>query len=199
VSSTSIQRKRAERIRGEVSISQVLYDYGYRIDPGNTGQQQFSCDLHGTGIDRKPSARVYPESNTWHCWGCGKTRDAIETVKEKEKISFLEACKILEKRSGLPDIDWGADPSYEESSPETSFSLSPSFTFEDHQKRCQKVLDLETEDKDLPMKVILSLWSAFDQISYGVELKEISIGKGKELLEKIRNKVIELRKKNVGN
>lgn len=190
----SIRRQRADRIRAEVPILQVLYDLGYQIDPGNFTEQQFSCDLHGTGADRKPSARAYPESNNWNCWGCGKARDAIETVKEKHQVSFIEACKEIERKYDLPEVDWGQDLSYEERPPEEdSFSLTPQVTFEGHRERCHKVLDLETKDKDLPLPVIAKLWVAYDRVVFSVGAKEIPSEKGIELLEKIKKKVGEQR------
>ncbi|MBD3262159.1 MAG: hypothetical protein GF334_10925 [Candidatus Altiarchaeales archaeon] len=187
----SIQRKRANRIFKEVPILQVLYDYGYYIDADNPNPQQFSCDLHGSGMDRKPSGRVYPESNNWHCWGCGKSRDSIETVREKEHVTFDQACKILEKKYGLPEVDWGADEEFVPD--EDAFALERAPDFSEHQERCQRILELETEDKDLPMKTVLSLWEAFDQIVYLVDKKKISEPKGMQAFEKIKKKVQDLR------
>lgn len=43
--------------------------------------QNISCPLHG-GEDKNPSARIYPSSNKIHCWGCGKTRDSIQVVRD---------------------------------------------------------------------------------------------------------------------
>lgn len=60
-------KKRADRIRAEIPIQRVLADYGYNIDGGYDGEQQFSCDLHGDGRDNKPSGRVYPSSGSWYC------------------------------------------------------------------------------------------------------------------------------------
>ena len=58
----------ADRIRETASILDVLAHYGYHVrDDGGHREQQFPCDLHGTGRDNKPSARVYPESNSWYC------------------------------------------------------------------------------------------------------------------------------------
>lgn len=65
---TSRAEAASTRIREEIPILQVLQSYGYhvRADAGDR-EQQFSCDMHGTGRDNKPSARVYPASNSWYC------------------------------------------------------------------------------------------------------------------------------------
>lgn len=60
-------RRRADRINEEVSILDVLASYGYQIHTAYDGEQQFRCDLHGSGQDNKPSARVYPDSNSTYC------------------------------------------------------------------------------------------------------------------------------------
>lgn len=61
-------KQRADRIRADVRIIQILSDYGYNVNPdGGDREQQFSCDLHGDGSDSKPSARAYPSSNSWFC------------------------------------------------------------------------------------------------------------------------------------
>ena len=61
-------QKRLEQINSKVTITQVLFDYGYRIHMGGEFQeQQFQCDLHGDGRDGTPSARMYPATNSWYC------------------------------------------------------------------------------------------------------------------------------------
>ena len=97
----------ADRIRAEVPIVDVLYEYGYHVHPdGEDREQQFSCDLHGDGADTKPSARVYPDSASFHCFACGRSRDAITLVREKEGIDFWPAVKALEARYGLDPLPW---------------------------------------------------------------------------------------------
>ena len=56
---------RVERIRNAIAITDLLSELGYHVQPGDR-EQQFGCDLHGTR-DTKPSARVYPDSNSWYC------------------------------------------------------------------------------------------------------------------------------------
>ena len=100
-------REAADRIRAEVPIVDVLYGYGYRVHPdGDDREQQFACDLHGDGSDSKPSARVYPESASFHCFACGRSRDAITLVREKEGVEFWQAVKMLETKYGLPPLPW---------------------------------------------------------------------------------------------
>lgn len=61
-------RKRIDRIKRVVEIEDLLADYGYKIHGGGGHrEQQFQCDLHGDGRDGKPSARMYPESQSWYC------------------------------------------------------------------------------------------------------------------------------------
>jgi len=50
------------------------------------------CPLHD---DRHPSFVVYPERQSWHCFGCNKGGDAISFVMEAEHIDFLGAVSIL--------------------------------------------------------------------------------------------------------
>lgn len=92
--------KRADRIKEKIPILSVLSAYNYDVH-GRDHQQQFRCDLHGDGNDNAPSARVYPETNTWFCFACGKVRDTIATVMEKEGLEFNQACKALELKYGL--------------------------------------------------------------------------------------------------
>lgn len=40
-----------------------------------------SCPLHGSE-DKKPSARIYEDSNKVFCWGCGKVRDSVQLIRD---------------------------------------------------------------------------------------------------------------------
>lgn len=48
------------------------------------------CPIHR---EKTPSFHVYKSSNTFKCFGCGKSGDAIELIKEVEKIDFFDAVK----------------------------------------------------------------------------------------------------------
>ena len=96
-------RRRADRVKKKVQIRQLLYDLGYRVRPDSGDrEEQFPCDLHGDGRDLKFSARVY--SDQWYCFGCDKSRDVIETVREKLDLGFSDAIQWLEKKYDLPPL-----------------------------------------------------------------------------------------------
>lgn len=94
--------KRTDRIKEKVPLDQLLSDYGYKVRLGGH-DQQFSCDLHGSGQDQKPSARYYHSTQTWFCFACGKARDVISTVMEKEGLEYPQACRVIEKKYGLSE------------------------------------------------------------------------------------------------
>ena len=134
-------RRRADRIRQEIPIIQVLYDLGYRVRlDGGDREQQFPCDLHGDGSDNKPSARVYPDSNSWYCFACSKPRDAITTLRDRMDLGFSEACKSLEKKYGLPSLPW-SDEDEDSQKYETISSNLRTTTFEQAHSRIHALLE----------------------------------------------------------
>ena len=56
--------------------------------------QRFSgkCPIHN---DSNPSLIVYPDRQTWHCFGCGKGGDVISFVEAMENTDFRGAVAIL--------------------------------------------------------------------------------------------------------
>ena len=61
-------------------ILQVLAYYNLKPDRNN----QIKCPFHE---DDKPSIRIYPGTNTFHCFGCNATGDQVEFVEKYEKCS----------------------------------------------------------------------------------------------------------------
>ena len=191
-------RRRADRIREEIDIALVLADYGYPVHPGGGSEEQFPCDLHGDGHDNKPSGRMYPDSNSWYCFACDRSRDSIETAREKEGLTFWDAVKALEARYKLPPLPWEDEDQEEydanrkpKAEDEVAAALDHSRTFADVQKRLRTLLDNVTHDRDLAMKVTLSRWEAFDKVCYLVDKEFLPEDKGREALNKIHAKVME--------
>jgi len=160
-------RQRADRIREEIPIIRVLSDYGYMVDPsGEDREQQFSCDLHGDGQDNTPSARAYPDSNSYHCFACGRSRDSIRLVMEKEGVDFSNACRVLEHRYGLPPLAWDEEQKGSTPEDEIQAALTTVVSLEDEVKRVRHLLLAVTAERDLPMETMLALWEAFDKIGW---------------------------------
>lgn len=80
----------AQEIKDRVRISDVLSLY--HLEPGRAGF--IHCPFHSG--DRDASLKIYPEQNSWHCFGCGKGGSVIDFVMEMERCSFLRAVTKLD-------------------------------------------------------------------------------------------------------
>ncbi|MCL2676461.1 MAG: DNA primase [Streptococcaceae bacterium] len=56
------------------------------------------CPFHG---EKTPSFNVNAEKSFYHCFGCGKSGDAIEFLKEYKQIGFSDALQELAKFAGV--------------------------------------------------------------------------------------------------
>ncbi|HEX3730981.1 MAG TPA: DNA primase [Opitutaceae bacterium] len=57
------------------------------------------CPFHS---EKTPSFHVNLDRGSYKCFGCGKSGDIIEFVRETEQLSFSEAVETLGKRFGIP-------------------------------------------------------------------------------------------------
>jgi len=188
----------ATRIREQVPILKVLSALGYDVrDDGGDREQQFRCDLHGTGYDNKPSARVYPDSNSWYCFGCGVARDPIETLRAKQGVGFWKAVQVLEQAFGLDPlpIDYGADEKGEGALHEMAGHLGHQVvSYEDEEERTRRLLNARTLDRDLPLDRLLAFWEAFDKVVFHVRGPHGDGGvwteaRGKQMLAGLRDRI----------
>jgi hypothetical protein len=160
-------KRAADRIREVVPILDVLLTYGYAVHPeGGDREQQFSCDLHGDGLDTKPSARVYPDSASFHCFACGRSRDAITLIQEKEGVSFWKAVKILEGQYDLPPIPWSPEDAEQSTAAAVADALGHTPTPDEAIRRTERfLLTLTSERIGLPSQ-IAALWEAHDRVAH---------------------------------
>ena len=84
-------------IKKSLPILQVLAHYKIQVDK----HHQILCPFHE---DDKPSCKIYPETNTYHCFACGKTGDVIQFIQDKEGISKHEAILKAESFINPPQI-----------------------------------------------------------------------------------------------
>ena len=86
---------RAEDVRRNVSIGQVLALYGHDIPQ----KKYLKCPFHGG--EKTPSLRIYEDQNRWHCYGCGRGGTVLDWVMQSEQIGFRESIQFLADRFGL--------------------------------------------------------------------------------------------------
>ena len=96
-------QQRVEGIHRKVSAYDVLRRNGVQLDGSDGRELQFSCTFHG--VDRKPSARVYPESargpsHAW-CYVCQERWDAISLWMKFHNVTFSQALAELERSYGV--------------------------------------------------------------------------------------------------
>lgn len=84
-----------EQLANKVDIVELI---GQTEDLQRRGQNYFiKCPFHDN--DDTPSLCINPETNKWHCFGCGAGSSIFDWVMHKDNINFVDAvekiCKIV--------------------------------------------------------------------------------------------------------
>lgn len=66
------------------------------------------CPFHN---EKTPSFTVYPDTQSFYCFGCGAGGDAVTFIRRIENLDYLDAVKLLAQRAGLQMPDDGYDDS----------------------------------------------------------------------------------------
>lgn len=64
------------------------------------------CPFHN---EKTPSFTVYPESNSFYCFGCGAGGDVISFVRRMENLDYIEAVKSVAQMVGMSMPEDGYD------------------------------------------------------------------------------------------
>lgn len=85
------------RIREKVDIVSLISEY---ISLKKAGRNfKALCPFH---TEKTPSFIVSQERQIWHCFGgCGKGGDCFSFLMEYENLEFIEALRMLSKRTGI--------------------------------------------------------------------------------------------------
>src|SRR6056297_66249 len=84
-------------IKSRLTITKVLTHYG--LSPDKNGM--LKCPFHK---DDTASMKIYPETNTYNCFGCHKNGDAIEFCAEKQGSKHEGLLKAAELCGSVPPI-----------------------------------------------------------------------------------------------
>ena len=72
--------------------------------PDKTTSFQIRCPFHKGGAELAPSARVYPDTNSIHCFTCHRSWSPVTLLAEHLDVSYREALTIVRAKYGDPGV-----------------------------------------------------------------------------------------------
>ena len=75
----NISKETIQNIKENVDITKIINRYT------KVKNNKAICPLHD---DDDPSLQIYPDTNSWHCFGCKEGGDVIEFIRLAEGIKF---------------------------------------------------------------------------------------------------------------
>lgn len=165
-----------DRLNEEVSI----YDLFNISDPPvsyktDKKPSQVSCPFHGQ--DNRPSARVYPDTNSFRCFYCSKSWSPVtfwaqinNWYKEEERLDIGRAISDLCTRYNISDqtFDWQKKfyRIKSDSQEEKKTALEERLLLADYYSWnvSKAIHKLSEDDRDSLSQAILNAWQDFDVI-----------------------------------
>ncbi|MEB3072192.1 DNA primase [Parvimonas sp. C2] len=91
-----IKKEKIEEIKEKADIISVVSDY---VSLKKSGRYYMgNCPFHS---EKTPSFFLYPETNTFHCFGCGKHGDSISFIMEMDSLDYVSTLKKLAEKFGI--------------------------------------------------------------------------------------------------
>jgi len=80
-----------------IPISTIVTSYGQRVDDYN---RRIRCPFHSGGNERTPSLWIYPDTNTFHCFGCKAGGRPVDWIARHEVMNKVDAALHIIERWG---------------------------------------------------------------------------------------------------
>ncbi len=87
-----------EQLKSSVDIVKTVGEYVRLKRMGSTPRYMGLCPFH---TEKTPSFSVHGSHQYFKCFGCGLGGDVLKFIQEIERISFVEALKLLAERNGI--------------------------------------------------------------------------------------------------
>ena len=84
-------------LRARVDIEELVGKYT-EIKHRGSRTPVALCPFH---TEKTPSFVIYRDTQSYYCFGCGMGGDAINFVRNIERIDYAEAVKLLCERTGM--------------------------------------------------------------------------------------------------
>ena len=104
-----------KNIKSRLPIKKVLTYYNIPVNRNH----HIHCPFHE---DKTPSCRVYETTNSFYCFGCGKTGDVIDFIMYKEGITKHEAILKAKELAGMVKETPEISPKAIQSEKETDYN-----------------------------------------------------------------------------
>jgi len=85
-----------DEVRQRTDIVEIIGQYVSLTKAGRTFRGL--CPFHS---EKHPSFFVYPEQQSWHCFGCNSGGDVFSFIMKKEGTEFKDVLRLLAERAGV--------------------------------------------------------------------------------------------------